>query len=103
MPARKNKPGKFGSTPKSLSYSAPFREFIANKVLQERMADIKATLALALLAQESQRPGEAHYVGWPQMADALFLEKLGYLQESRAAKGCFHVTEKFKEWVTPST
>lgn len=88
MPARKNRPGKSGNTPKT------------GNSLKERLATIKSSgLISSLSEQELRNPGQAHYVGWPQMQDAQFLEKHGYLSESGTAMGCFHLKPSFKELV----
>jgi len=89
MPARKNRPGKAGATPKTGGSH------------QDRLQAIKISgLILSLAEQEFRRPGEAHYVGWPQMKDAHFLEKHGYLTESGTVLGCFHLQPSFKELIS---
>lgn len=46
--------------------------------LQDRLQAIKDSGLIRSLAEEEfRRPGESHYVGWPQMKDAHFLEKHG--------------------------
>lgn len=74
MPARKNRPDKF---------RGPEKQQKATKLVSN------------LKKWEKERPGDSHYVGWPDMSETKRLAKDGYLKESTFAMGCFHVTDKF--------
>ena len=86
MPARKNRPGKHG-TSSSEALSAKQRQLDS----EER------GLIDKLCAQERKEPHNDHYVGWPDMGAAERLAKKGYIIEGGRAKGCFCVTPLFRQ------
>ena len=49
-----------------------------------------------LRSSERKEPYGDHYVGWPDMAEALNLKKEGLLAESGRALGCFSLTHEFR-------
>lgn len=95
MPARKNKPGKFGTETGT--------HLVAVSDRKRRLALEERSLVDKFIAWEHENPREMHYVGWPDMDAAKRLEKNGYLQEGHAT-GCFYITEAFRRtfvWSAP--
>jgi hypothetical protein len=86
MPARKNKPGKYGVT-----VDAKRR-----KDVQFDHARAEHALVDRLIVQEREDPFRFHYVGWPDMVAARRLEKSGYLVEGASSLGCFRLTDAFR-------
>ena len=76
MPARKNRPGKFGK--------------------QIKKAPGLSALIQKIKAWERSDPRASHYVGWPDMTEARRLAADSYLVEDPIALGCFYVTDKFR-------
>lgn len=83
MPARKNRPDKHGS-PRAASHTFQLEEAVRR-------------LALKLVLCEKKEPKCDHYVGWPDMAAAEEMQRRGLLREGQLARGCFYITDKFRE------
>lgn len=81
MPARKNKPGKFGT---SAASTAPLPSHLERELVDK------------LIVSERANPHSDHYVGWPDMDAAEGLVRKGYLVYGGRATGCFCITDLFR-------
>lgn len=89
MPARKNRPDKYGAPKEAHSLLVQLTEAEDNKKFQELAKRV-------LIPAEKKLPGDSHYVGWPDMDTAKKMAKKGLLQEF-GGTGCFNVTPLFKQ------
>lgn len=75
MPSRKNRPDKYTSGSKNHPWTSKLIRY--------------------LVEAEATTPGDNHYIGWPDVAEADRMTRLGYLRES-TSRGCYYVTDTFR-------
>jgi len=87
MPARKNKPGKFGTSAEAA---------LTPKHRQVEQNSLERALVDKLIVWEGAHPKLDHYIDWADMEAAESLAKKGYLVYGGLATGCFCVTDLFR-------